>query len=321
MEVTSHALDQGRVDNISFDAAIFTNLTLDHLDYHTTMEKYCAAKRRLFQSLKGKKKKNGVEKTAIVNADSPWTTTILEGYLGKVISYGIDCPADLQAKDISLAAGGTAFTLMYEEKAYLCRCPLIGKHNVYNYLAAAATGLLNGAPLETIIKHLKTIPAVPGRLEAVPNALDLHIFVDFAHTDDALTNVLKCLRELTPHKLITVFGCGGDRDRSKRTKMAQASEEHSDFSIVTSDNPRSENPMAICQEVAQGFKYKSSYTIEVDRQSAIEKAISMATPQDIILIAGKGHEPYQIFAHKTIEFDDRKAALQACTKRESQCCA
>lgn len=318
MEVTSHALDQGRVDNIEFDVAIFTNLTLDHLDYHGSMDEYCAAKRKLFQGLKNhKKKKHGSPKTAVVNADSPWTSTMLEGCRAHTISYGIDTPADLKAEEITLHASGTRFTLLYRGEKHLCNTPHIGRHNVYNYLAATAVGLTRNASLGVIIEHLQSSPPIPGRLEPVPNALGLNIYVDFAHTDDALLNVLKCLKELKPHKIITVFGCGGDRDKTKRPKMAHACEKHSDFSIITSDNPRSEDPLIICEEIARGFTRKDNHTIEIDRRAAIEKAVNMATSEDIVLIAGKGHEGYQIFAHKTIEFDDRKVARQACEKRES----
>lgn len=320
MEVTSHALDQGRVDQIDFDVAIFTNLTLDHLDYHHTMEEYCAAKRKLFQGLQPhKKKKMGTPKTAVVNADSLWATTMLEQCTAQVLTYGIDHVCDIRASHITLTPGATKFSLCYQGQTYACSCPLIGRHNVYNYLATVAVGLVRHIPLPKIIERLAHMPCVPGRLEPVPNSLSLPIFVDFAHTEDALINVLTCLRELGPARLITVFGCGGDRDRSKRPKMAAATEEYGDFSILTSDNPRSEDPLAICLEVAKGFKDPARYVIEVDRRTAIEKAIQMATPRDIILIAGKGHEPYQIFAHKTIEFDDRKVAAQVCEKRELEC--
>lgn len=320
MEVTSHALDQGRVANIEFDAAVFTNLSLDHLDYHGTMKDYCTAKRKLFKNLDvQKKKKQGFAKTAIVNLDSPWTSAMLENCKAQIFSYGIDCQSDIKASDILLTPTETTFNLTYKQKLYSCSSPLIGRHNVYNYLAALAVGLVRQIPIDAIIERLRHTPPVPGRLEQVPNRLDLNIYVDFAHTDDALVNVLQCLRELKPRRLITVFGCGGDRDRGKRPKMARASEEYSDFTILTSDNPRSEDPIAICQEAAKGFTSQNSYTIVIDRRAAIEKAVSMADADDIILIAGKGHEPYQIFAHKTIEFDDRKIAVQACDKRESEC--
>lgn len=316
MEVTSHALDQGRVNNVEFDVAVFTNLSLDHLDYHHTMEDYSSAKQKLFKSLQGtKKKKQGAVKTAVINADSPWSAVMLEGCLAQTISYGLSNHADLKATDVKLTAQETSFNLIYKEQSYPCVCTFIGEHNLYNYLAAVGVGLARNLPIEQIIDRLKTTPSIPGRLERVSNDLNLPIYVDFAHTDDALTNVLKCLKQLKPKRLITVFGCGGDRDRTKRQKMAHASEEYSDISIITSDNPRSEDPEAICAEVAAGFRSPDRYMIEVDRRTAIEKAIALATPEDIVLIAGKGHESHQIFSHKTVEFNDRKEALLACEKR------
>lgn len=318
MEVTSHALTQGRVQNIDFDVAIFTNLTLDHLDYHQTMDNYCEAKNKLFRNLNPdkSKKKKGFPTTAIVNADSPWVNKITDGCKGKIFTYGIENQADLRATEIKLTSSGTIFSLNYKNQKVECHWPLIGRFNVYNCLAAAAVGLMRYEPLEKVASILETFPSVPGRLECVPNPLGLKIYVDFAHSDDALANVLECLRELKTGRIITVFGCGGDRDQTKRPKMAQVSEELSDITIVTSDNPRSEDPEAICRMILQGFKRKDSYLVELDRRRAIEKAIEIATPDDIILIAGKGHETYQIFAHKTIEFDDRKIAAQICqTKR------
>ena len=317
MEVTSHALDQGRVSHIDYDVAIFTNLTLDHLDYHQTMEDYCLAKNKLFRSLDSNKKKQGknVPKMAIINRDSPWTPRILEGCKAPVFTYGIMSPADLRATNINLGPLGTDFDILYQARTYKCHLPLIGRFNVYNCLAAISVGLVRQVPIGDLIEIMRTAPFVPGRLQRVPNPLGLKIFVDFAHSDDALTNVLECLQELKKGRLITIFGCGGDRDKSKRPKMAQASEELSDISIVTSDNPRSEDPGVIAHEVIQGFTKPNKFMVELDRRMAIEKAIDMATPDDMILIAGKGHEPYQIFAHKTIEFDDAKVAAQLCEQK------
>jgi UDP-N-acetylmuramoyl-L-alanyl-D-glutamate--2,6-diaminopimelate ligase len=320
MEVTSHALIQGRVQNVEFDVAVFTNLSLDHLDYHQTMDNYCAAKNKLFRSLnpnKSKKKKN-IPTTAIVNVDSPWHQKMTEGCKASLFTIGIEMSADLRATDIELTSSGTTFTLNYQDEKVDCRWPLIGRFNVYNYLSAIAVGLTRKEPLVKLTKIMETFPAVPGRLEAVPNDLDLKIYVDFAHSDDALANVLECLRELNTGRIITVFGCGGDRDQTKRPKMAEVCEELANLSIVTSDNPRSEDPEMICRQIVQGFKRQDSYIVELDRRAAIERAIDIATPDDIILIAGKGHETYQIFAHKTIEFDDRKVASQICQMKKSE---
>ncbi len=320
MEVTSHALDQGRTDGIHYDAAVFTNLTLDHLDYHHTMEQYCDVKNKLFRSLDPSQKKPGknTTKTAIVNVDSFWHPRVLKGCQAQTLTYGIINPADCYASNIILAPDYTSFDISYQGRSYPFKFPLVGRFNVYNCLAAVATGISLGAPLDAILDILQTAPSVPGRLQMVPNSLGLKIYVDFAHSDDALINVLECLQEIKKRQLITVFGCGGDRDRSKRPKMAQASEEYSDLSIVTSDNPRSENPADIVKEIITGFHKKDSYLVEIDRREAIAKAIESAHPEDIILIAGKGHEPYQVFAHKTIEFDDVKIASQLCALKEQK---
>lgn len=302
MEVTSHALDQGRVNNLRFDVAIFTNLSLDHLDYHKTMDAYAAAKNRLFSELN--------PSYAVANADSPWLEKILNGYKGKIVTYGIENASDLRALKLKLTSQGTTFTLLHQGKSFNVEIPLVGRFNVYNCLAAIGA-CLPLQPIEKIISLLTQAPSVPGRLEPVPNPLNLKIYVDFAHTDDALQNVLVSLSEFKTGKLITVFGCGGDRDRSKRALMAMSAEKYSDHCIITSDNPRTENPEEICKEIATGFKNRC-YEIELDRKKAIAKAIEMASPNDIILIAGKGHETSQVFAYKTIEFNDRKVAEELC---------
>jgi len=317
MEVTSHALDQNRVDKIDFDTAIFTNLTLDHLDYHNTIEAYFEAKLRLFQSLDPKKtkKNHSYPKLAIVNIDSPWSQKIVKECQTNVLTYSILGKADLCAEDITFTPNGTSLTLNYQGKKVPLEWPLVGRYNTYNCLAAVAVGLSRNHSLEAIAHALTSVPAISGRLEPVPNPLGLKIYVDFAHSDDALINVLECLQEFKIGRIIVVFGCGGNRDASKRPKMAQACESHADVVIVTSDNPRNEDPQAIINEVITGFKRKNSYTVEIDREEAIRKAIDIATPDDIILIAGKGHETSQVFAYKTIEFDDRKIALQICQKK------
>ncbi len=317
MEVTSHALDQQRVAFIDYDVAIFTNLTLDHLDYHQTMERYCEAKNKLFCSLGAdiKRRTKVFPKVAVVNVDSPWIQQIIKGCQAKTLSYGIENAADLKASNIQLTSEGTTFDVTYQENTVTCFWPLIGRHNIYNGLAAMAVGLIRGAPLETVVQLAKEFPAAPGRLEPVPNALGLNIYIDFAHTDDALTNVLESLQELKKGKIITVFGCGGDRDREKRPKMAQVAEELSDIAIVTSDNPRCEEPEAICDEIITGFKDKTRYELIIDRKDAIQRAIDLANPEDIILIAGKGHEKFQVFAFKTVEFDDRKVAIELCKEK------
>ncbi len=320
MEVTSHALDQGRVSLIDFDVAIFTNLTQDHLDYHHTMENYFAAKKKLFLALEpsSQLKRGKFQKAAIVNADDLWHREMLKDVRVKTWTYGLHDHADIQAKDVQLIADGTDFTVTFNGKKERFHFPLIGRFNLYNCLAVITTALSQGYSLEKIAHGVSSFPKVPGRLEPVPNSLGINIYVDYAHTDDALKNVLECLQEVKRGRIFTVFGCGGDRDRVKRPKMAKVCEEFSDYCFVTSDNPRSENPMAIIQEILTGFKDKSRFEIEVDRQKAIEKAIEVARPSDVILIAGKGHETYQIFARQTLEFDDRKVAKDCCEQLMQQ---
>jgi UDP-N-acetylmuramoyl-L-alanyl-D-glutamate--2,6-diaminopimelate ligase len=317
MEVTSHALDQGRVNCIDFDTAVFTNFSLDHLDYHGTMEEYLAAKNKLFRSLDPSKRKSHhpFPKLAVINADSPWHKKMIEGCRAKILTYAIDGEADLKAEKVELTSKGTSLTLTYKDQKVHLTWPLVGRFNIYNCLAAVGVGLSQGLPLEKIVEVLSVAPFVPGRLQVIANPLDLKIYVDFAHTDDALLNVLECLKEFKSGRIITVFGCGGNRDASKRPKMAKVCQEHSDLSIVTSDNPRHEEPEEIIRQIVTGFSNRESYLIEMDRYKAIEKAIELATPDDIILIAGKGHETHQVFSHKIIEFDDRKVALEICHKK------
>lgn len=306
MEVSSHGLDQGRVSQIDFDVAIFTNLTQDHLDYHGNMEQYGQVKALLFEGL-------AKNKTAIVNADSPWHDRMLEKCAAKVITYAIDNQADIKASSIQLGPNGTTFEVSYEDQLVLFSWALIGRFNVYNCLAALGACLSRDISLEDLSRYMANFRPASGRLERVRNLKGLNIFVDYAHTDDALENVLKCLQEINTGRIITVFGCGGNRDRGKRPKMAAISERFSDVTIVTSDNPRNEDPEFICQEILKGFS-KSNYIVDLDRRSAIERAIKLASRNDLILIAGKGHETYQIFSHKTIEFDDRKIAAELVNK-------
>ena len=291
MEVSSHALDQGRVRNVEFEVGIFTNLTQDHLDFHKTMEAYFEAKTAMFAALATQPHKKG---KAVINLDDRWGNALIS-------RLGRDHPT------LPITTFGTQFQLDAHGKTYLVRLPLIGAFNVYNSLAALAGAAALGVDLRTAIKALAGAPSVPGRLEPVPVKRQFRIFVDYAHTDDALTNVMKTLRDLHPRRLIVVFGCGGNRDRAKRPLMAKAVERLADWAIVTSDNPRKEDPEAIIAEVATGFQ-GSNYETVVDRQAAIAKAISLAQPKDIVLIAGKGHESYQEFAESTIPFDDVAAA-------------
>ena len=314
MEVSSHALDQGRVEAVEFDVAVFTNLTQDHLDYHKTMEEYGKAKAKLFTSLKKGNKK--FPKIAVINADSPYCHQIVADYNGACIRYGIDQPCDLRAERINLSPSGMQFDVNYLGQTEKFTSPLIGRYNVYNILAAAGVGLAHGLGLNEISEILKDFSQVPGRLERVPNARGLHIFVDYAHTADALANVLLTLKELKKGRLITVFGCGGDRDKLKRPKMGAIAETFSDLSIITSDNPRSEDPEEIIRSILAGLKKPGQALVIVNREEAIKKAVQVALPDDIVLIAGKGHENYQIFSGQTIHFEDKAIAMAACHTRK-----
>ena len=310
MEVSSHALVQERVRGIEWDAAVFTNLTQDHLDFHGSMENYFAAKTRLFTGLAAQKRKKG---KAIVNLDDRYgvkLVEIAEKHSVPVLTYGLGTRANFRASNIKIDFSGTSYQLDANGKIFLVRLPLIGRFNVYNSLAAVAAASALGIDARTSVLALANAPSVPGRLEAVPAKRQFRIFVDYAHTDDALINVMKTLRELSPKRLIVVFGCGGSRDRAKRPKMAAAVDQLADWGIITSDNPRKEQPEDIIGEVEKGFS-KRNYEIIVDRREAIHKAVAMAQPRDIILIAGKGHETYQEFADRTVPFDDVAVASDA----------
>jgi UDP-N-acetylmuramoyl-L-alanyl-D-glutamate--2,6-diaminopimelate ligase len=310
MEVSSHALAQDRVRGIEWDVAVFTNLTQDHLDFHGTMEKYFEAKAALFTGLAEQKAKTGA--TAVINIDDRYGAQLVDRLDEKtsVITYGVGARADFRASNYHAEFAGTSYQLDARGKSYLVRVPLIGRFNVANSMAALAAACSMGISLREAILSLGRSPQVPGRLEAVPAKRQFQIFVDYAHTDDALLNVLKTLRELSPRKLIVVFGCGGDRDKQKRPLMARVADQNADFSIITSDNPRKEDPDAIIADAEKGFR-SDRYEKITDRAEAIARAIELAQPRDIVLIAGKGHEAYQEFADHTIPFDDIQVARRA----------
>jgi UDP-N-acetylmuramoyl-L-alanyl-D-glutamate--2,6-diaminopimelate ligase len=316
LEVSSHALIQHRVRGVEFDAAIFTNLTQDHLDYHGTMEEYFEAKSLLFTNLPGQRSKKG---RAIVNSDDRYGRRLLDRIPSAVptITYGQGSNCDFRASNIRHAATGTTFRLDAKGRSYLVRSPLIGLFNVYNTVAALAAVSAMGVELRRAITAAATIPQVPGRLERVPGKRNFQAFVDYAHTPDALENVLRSLRQLAPARIITVFGCGGDRDHSKRPLMAAAAQRHSDKVIVTSDNPRSEDPMAILHETEKGLS-GSDHEIYVDRGSAIRRAVELAGPDDFILVAGKGHENYQETSTGRQPFDDVKVTASEMNRKDHQ---
>ncbi len=313
MEVSSHALKQNRVRGIEFDAAVFTNLTQDHLDYHGTMSEYFEAKASLFSSLAFQSKKKG---KAVINIDDRWGSKLRKRLPENipVLTYGLGTRADFRANNLKIDFRGTTYQLDAMGRTFLVRLPLIGRFNVYNSLAAIACAVSLGINIRQAVLSLANASFVPGRLEAVPAKRQFRVFVDYAHTDDALRSVISTLRELNPHRLIVVFGCGGSRDRAKRPLMARAVEDLADYAIVTSDNPRKEDPDAIIEDVKRGFR-SENYEVVPDRKEAIFRAVAMAQPRDIVLLAGKGHETYQEFADHTIPFDDGAIAADALQAR------
>src|ERR1700730_709856 len=314
MEVSSHALAQERTRGLEWDVAVFTNLTQDHLDFHGTMENYFEAKAKLFTQLAEQNKKR--KAIAIVNIDDRYGEQLLRKIDKRVsiVTYGMGARADFRASNYRMEFGGTSYQLDARGKSYLVRVPLIGRFNVANSMGALATANALGVGCREAVLSLSKSPQVPGRLESVPAKRQFQVFVDYAHTPDALLSVVKTLRELEPRRLLVVFGCGGDRDRQKRPLMAEVVDRHADFAIITSDNPRKEDPNAIIAEVEKGFR-SARYEKIVDRAEAIARAIEMAQPRDIVLIAGKGHENYQEFADHTVPFDDVQVARRALENR------
>jgi len=312
LEVSSHSLVQQRVRGVEFDAAVFTNLTQDHLDYHGTMDDYFEAKRCLFTMLAGQTKKKG---RAIINSDDRYGRRLIDR-MGSFphISYGQGSNCNFRASNITYSSIGTTFRLDARGRSYLVRTPLIGLFNVYNTLAAMAAAAAMGLELRRVVAAAATIPQVPGRVQRVPGQRNFQAFVDYAHTPDALENILKVLRKLNPARLITVFGCGGNRDRGKRPLMAAAAELYSDRVIMTTDNPRNEDPLAILRQMKKGME-RSDHEIFVDREKAIYRAVELAGANDIILIAGKGHEAYQEIGSEKIPFDDVHITARAMAEK------
>jgi len=343
MEASSQAIDLHRCDWLRFKVAVFTNLTRDHLDYHETMENYYDAKKKLFDGRLGEK-----PGSCIINIDDEWgrklaedlradgqrviTTslsvpgTIVNGTLAQAdktpvtIVPGTDTAADLTAIDIDVSLiRGTSFVLTIGDRKVNITSPLVGRPHVYNMLSATATALELGYDLESIAKGLSTCVGAPGRFERVPHDGDFAVVVDYAHTDDALLNTLKTARDLTDGRVITVFGCGGDRDRTKRRPMGEIAGEYSDLVVITSDNPRNEDPLRIIEEIEVGVKSKEvDYLVISDRREAIYKAVAAAKTNDVVIIAGKGHENYQIVNGNQFHFDDREVAIEAIERRNEE---
>lgn len=303
IEASSHALHQNRLAAIDFAAAAFTNLTGDHLDYHQTESAYLDAKTKLFDKLSG-------DATAVLNKQSPHCSQIAKRTAAKILWYGIDDDSDITAHIESMTMEGTRFRLSFQGQTSIVWTPLLGLYNLSNHLAATGLCLAAGLALETIAPGLSALRSVPGRLERVDFEGDFAILIDYAHTDDALKNVLSTLKPLCRGKLIVVFGCGGDRDRTKRSRMAAVAEQLADLVIVTSDNPRTEPPEFIIGEIMTGFQRPTADTVfvELQRDEAIRYAISQAAKDDIVLIAGKGHENYQIIGKEKIHFSDKEIA-------------
>lgn len=314
MEVSSHALDQNRVAGIEFDTAVFTNLTQDHLDYHKTLENYKLAKAKLFDHVSEPGTKKG--KTAVINIDDPASKTMLEHAHCQQLTYAIEWnTAKLRAEDIHVHAGGMELTLVHESFGRMpLKLHITGIFNVYNVMSAVGAALAEGVAPEDIKAGLESFECVPGRFELVRTEAPFTMIVDYAHTPDGVQNVLETARKIAKKRIIAVFGCGGDRDRTKRPIMGRIAAELADVVLATSDNPRTEDPAAILGEVEAGVEEKigdKHHEKIIDRRQAIFRAAELAEPEDIILILGKGHEDYQILADKTIHFDDREVAREA----------
>lgn len=319
MEVSSHALVQRRADGVEFNTAIFTNLTRDHLDYHSDMGDYFRAKQRLFTDLMWKSRKH--PHFSIINIDDPWGARLRVASSAALWSYGQRQNADFRYKVTNIDFSRTDFELRTPAGEYKSYLPMCGAHNVANAVAVVAAVATAGIPPAMSLEALTKFEGVPGRLQQVPNAKALNVFVDYAHTPDALENVLKALKTVragakSHSQIWTVFGCGGDRDKGKRPEMCKKALDGSDFVMVTSDNPRTEDPNAIIQDIVHGQDVRGSQSrirIESDRRKAIDAVIRMAKPHDVILIAGKGHEDYQIIGKERLpysDFDTAKELLQ-----------
>ncbi|MEA3422705.1 MAG: UDP-N-acetylmuramoyl-L-alanyl-D-glutamate--2,6-diaminopimelate ligase [Bacillota bacterium] len=301
MEVSSHALSLSRVHALDFDIATFTNLTQDHLDYHENMNNYFNEKRKLFE----------IAKKNLINIDDEYGEKLYNEYKEKSYSYSIKKDADFSASSIEMSSIGTSFVLTYQNSRHLISTPFYGDIYVLNVIAAIGSLVALGMNMDDVGKAAESIKPVQGRLERVQNDLGINILVDYAHTPDALNNVLTIGKSFTKGRLISVFGCGGDRDKTKRPKMGRISEEIADFTIVTSDNPRTEDPEMIIKDILTGIQENSNrYTVISDRKIAIEKSIEIAKPGDTIIIAGKGHETYQIIGTVKSHFSDVEVALE-----------
>jgi len=310
IEVSSHSLVLQRLEGVEFDWAVFTNLSLEHLDFHKTLDDYIEAKFSLFKNL-SKYSKKGTLKLAVINIDDLVGRYIMNNIPCGMITYGIEKKADIMGEAIKITPQGTSFLLTKGQEKIRINLSLLGVHNVYNALAAASVGSGEGIGPHLIKEGLEEVSIVPGRLEFIENNQGLNIFVDYAHTPDGLKKVLQTLRKITKGRLIVVFGCGGDRDKEKRPLMGEVAIGEADYSIITSDNPRSEDPQKIIEEIEEGVKRKGGkekkdYLKLKDRKEAIKRALQMLESKDVLLVAGKGHERVQIFKDRVIEFNDKE---------------
>lgn len=310
MEVSSHALELKRVTGIGFDVVVFANLSGDHLDYHQSMDRYFEAKKKLFFL-------NHKKRMAVVNRDDPWGQKLIAQLPAGAITFGIEPGAMVTAENINLTEKGIEAVVKYPAGQLTLSSPLLGKPNLYNILASTAVALTLNIPVPAIKEGIASLKGVPGRFEKIENTLGLHIFVDYAHTDDALKNLLETFRKFNPRRIILVFGAGGDRDKTKRPRMGEAAGRLADWTIITSDNPRSEDPLAIISDIEAGIKKTGTqnYQIIPDRREAIEQALSLAARGDYILVAGKGHEDYQIIKDKVLHFDDAEVIQEILHKK------
>ena len=309
MEVSSQAIDQGRVNDVEFAAGVFTNLSREHLDYHKTMAAYARAKGLLF----GRLPRDAV---SVVNGDDRYVGIVVGDRRG-VIRFGFKKGSDVRVVSFETGVKGSRFSILSPWGKMDLATPLPGKHNVYNCVASAAVAAALGIDPPAIARGIAALSSVPGRLEPVDAGQDFTVFVDYAHTPDALKNVLKTVRKLAANRVIVLFGCGGERDRSKRPRMRAVAEKLADHCVVTSDNPRGEDPQDIIDQIMRHAADPSRFTVEIDRRAAIARAVAMARPGDLVLLAGKGHETWQIFKDRRVHFDDREVARDVLRKAGS----
>jgi UDP-N-acetylmuramoyl-L-alanyl-D-glutamate--2,6-diaminopimelate ligase len=312
IEVSSHALDLKRVVGIGFDVALFSNLSGDHLDYHHSMERYFEAKKKLFFL-------NHKKRAAVINSDDPWGKELISELPSGVVTFGLEPDAVVRGENYKLTEKGIELSADYPAGKLLVTSPLLGKPNLYNILASIAVALALNIHVSAIKKGIASLQEVPGRFEKIENSRGLHIFVDYAHTDDALKNLLETARELSPRRIILIFGAGGDRDKTKRARMGEVAGNLSDLTILTSDNPRSEDPLDIISDIEKGIKKTGTknYEIVPDRKEAIKHALSVGERGDYILVAGKGHENYQVIKDKIIPFKDADVIRSILEIKES----